>query len=146
MFGLQKLVFQVGIGVGIHFPAGLDLMEGIFPIVRRLYDYHDPHDPSRSFMDLPTPVVKVYFAMVHMDSEVGPPRFVPGTHHLTAKQDVPALEPPSISLVCPAGTAIMMDPWPRLDRSRSFGQGQLQVAKDQLYQLVPLLYMAKQIL
>ena len=39
-------------------------------------------------MELPTPVVKVYFAMVDMDRKVGPPRFVPGTHELTAKQDI----------------------------------------------------------
>ena len=38
-------------------------------------------------MELPAPVVKVYFAMVDMDQEVGPPRFLPGTHGLTAKQD-----------------------------------------------------------
>lgn len=38
-------------------------------------------------MELPAPVVKVYFAMVDMDQEVGPPRFLPGTHELTAKQD-----------------------------------------------------------
>jgi hypothetical protein len=38
-------------------------------------------------MQLPAPVVKVYFAMVDMDQEVGPPRFLPGTHELTAKQD-----------------------------------------------------------
>ena len=39
-------------------------------------------------MELPAPVVKVYFAMVDMDQEVGPPRFLPGTHELTAKQDI----------------------------------------------------------
>ena len=38
-------------------------------------------------MELPAPVVKVYFTMVDMDEEVGPPRFLPGTHELTAKQD-----------------------------------------------------------
>ena len=37
-------------------------------------------------MELPTPVVKVYFAMVDMDANVGPPRFLPGTHELTPKQ------------------------------------------------------------
>ena len=39
-------------------------------------------------MELPAPVVKVHFAMVDMDQEVGPPRFLPGTHELTAKQDI----------------------------------------------------------
>lgn len=43
-------------------------------------------DHSRKFMELPTPVVKVYFAMVDMDANVGPPRFLPGTHELTPKQ------------------------------------------------------------
>lgn len=61
-------------------------------------------------MELPAPVVKVYFAMVDMDQEVGPPRFLPGTHELTAKQDVPPFDPPGcVPLICPAGTAIIMD-------------------------------------
>ncbi|CAK9077455.1 unnamed protein product, partial [Durusdinium trenchii] len=57
-------------------------------VADQLYNYYDPEQPDRKFMELPTPVVKVYFAMVDMDRKVGPPRFVPGTHELTAKQDI----------------------------------------------------------
>ncbi|CAE8731223.1 unnamed protein product [Polarella glacialis] len=68
--------------------------------------------PGISFLDLPTPVVKVYFAMVDLDEQTGPPRFVRGSHLRTAREDVPPRElgePPSVRAFCTAGSAIVMD-------------------------------------
>lgn len=41
---------------------------------RNLYAYRDPMHPSKSFLDLPCPSVKVYFTLVDFDEETGPPR------------------------------------------------------------------------
>eukprot|EP00439_Symbiodinium_sp_Y106_P028880 s1655_g3.t1 len=80
-------------------------------VADQLYSYHDPENPERKFMELPTPVVKVYFPMVDLDEEVGPPRFAKGTHKLTPLMDAPppSQEPPTVRAFCPAGSAIIMD-------------------------------------
>merc|ERR1719375_2286881 len=48
--------------------------------IASFFAYHDPARPDRSYIDLPTPVVKVYFALVDHDRQKGPTLFVPGTH------------------------------------------------------------------
>lgn len=80
-------------------------------VADQLYAHYDPQHPQMTFMDLPTPVVKVYFPIIDLDERTGPPRFVPGSHNLTAKQDVPPpdREPPTVRAFCPAGSAIIMD-------------------------------------
>ncbi|CAE7403480.1 unnamed protein product [Symbiodinium natans] len=80
-------------------------------VADQLYNYLDPAHPERKFMELPTPVVKVYFPVVDLDDEAGPPRFAKGTHKLTAQMDVPppSQEPPTSRAFCPAGSAIIMD-------------------------------------
>mmetsp|Transcript_150784 Transcript_150784/g.484588 ORF Transcript_150784/g.484588 Transcript_150784/m.484588 type:complete len:266 (+) Transcript_150784:450-1247(+) len=78
--------------------------------IERFFAYHDPEHPGRGFCDLPTPVVKVYFAMVDFDDATGPPLFVPGSHWRYAREDVPEDDPPeSVQAFCPRGSAILMD-------------------------------------
>lgn len=80
--------------------------------IASFFAYHDPVHPDRSYIDLPTPVVKVYFTLVDHDRETGPTLFVPGTHLEYSMKDVPKQEEVpagSINAYCPKGSAILMD-------------------------------------
>lgn len=79
----------------------------------KLYNYHDPENPDRTFLHLhPAPYLKVYYTMVDFDDQTGPPRFVLGSHRRTADEDLPttrAEEPPTVRAFCPRGSALIMD-------------------------------------